>query len=109
MVDPVDAEQIYGAISKQGVLLGSHKMQQRTTEAVSQMGESLQQLQAARPWAVSVAPDPPPLAVPISQEPKIPAPQHFGKTGTCKGFLNQVSLIFNLQPSAFVSETAKIA
>ncbi|KAL0182068.1 hypothetical protein M9458_021443, partial [Cirrhinus mrigala] len=46
----------------------------------------------------------------MSQKPKVPAPQRYdGKPGTCKGFLTQVSLIFELQPSTFASEKAKIA
>ncbi|CAM4635437.1 unnamed protein product [Leuciscus chuanchicus] len=32
-----------------------------------------------------------------------------GRPGTCKGFLTQVSLIFELQPATFASERAKIA
>ncbi|KAL0159711.1 hypothetical protein M9458_043436, partial [Cirrhinus mrigala] len=75
-----EAEQIHGAMSKQGVLLGSHEIQlQRLTDAVNQIGETLQQLQALLPRenVVVPAPDPPPSAVPVSQEPKIPAPQHY--------------------------------
>lgn len=112
-MDPAEAEQIHGALSKQGILLGTHESQlQRLTDAVNQIGESLQQLQAHLPQepVAAPAPDPPPIAAPISQEPKIPAPQRYdGKPGTCKGFLTQVSLIFELQPSSFASEKAKIA
>ncbi len=113
MMDPAETEQIHGALSKQGVLLGSHETQlQRLTDAVNQIGDTLQQLQALLPreHVVASTPDPPPLAVPTSREPKIPAPQRYdGKPGTCKGFLTQVSLIFELQPSTFASEKAKIA
>ncbi len=51
---------------------------------------------------VAPAPDPPSLAVPASREPKIPAPHHYdGKPVTCKGFLTQFYLIFELQISSF--------
>ncbi len=53
---------------------------------------------------VAPATEPQPLAVPTSREPKIPAPQHYdGKPGTYKGFLTEVSHIFELQPSTFTS------
>ncbi|XP_026077819.1 protein timeless homolog [Carassius auratus] len=85
MMDPAEAEQINGALSKQGVLLGTHASQlQRRTDAVNQIGESLQQLQAHLPRepVAALAPDSPPIAAPISQEPKIPAPQRYdGKPG----------------------------
>lgn len=86
MMDPAEAEQIHGAIIKQGVLLGTHEAQlQRLTDAVNQIGESLHQLQAhlTREPVAAPAPDPPPIAAPMSQEPKIPAPQCYdGKPGT---------------------------
>lgn len=112
-MDLADTEQIHGAISKQGVLLGTHETQlQRLTDAVNQIGESLQQLQTCLPREPVVLPSPetPPLTAPMPQEPKIPTPQRYGgKPGTCKGFLTQVSLIFELQPATFASERTKIA
>ncbi len=108
-----EAEQIHGAISKQGVLLGSHETRlQRLTYSGYQIGDTLQQLQVLLPrvHVIATAPDPPPSAVPMYQEPKIPAPQHYdGEPGTCKGLMTQVSLIFELQSSTFASEVTKIA
>lgn len=112
-MDPAEAEEIHGVINKQGVLLGSHETQlQRLTDAVNQIGDTLQQHQALLPreHVVAPAPDPTPSSVPKSQEPKFPAAQRYdGKPGTSKGFLTQVSLVFELQPSTFASEKAKIA
>ena len=43
-------------------------------------------------------------------EPKIPAPQRYdGRSGGCRPFLTQCSLIFQLQPHSFASEAARIA
>lgn len=112
-MDLADTEQIHGAISKQGVLLETHETQlQRLTDAVNQIGESVQQLQTCLPREPVVLPAPeiPLLTAPMTQEPKIPTPQRYGgRPGTCKGFLTQVSLIFELQPATFASERAKIA
>jgi len=48
-MDLTDSEQIHGAISKQGALLGSHETQlQRLTDILNQIGDSLQQIQAWR-------------------------------------------------------------
>lgn len=43
-------------------------------------------------------------------EPRLPPPQHFsGDPSACDGFLTQCSLTFELQPSSFPSDRAKIA
>ncbi len=54
MMDPAETEQIHGALSKQGVLLGSHETQfQRLTDAVNQIGDTLQHLQTFPKWPIS--------------------------------------------------------
>ncbi len=51
----------------------------------------------------------PPVPVPLV-EPRLPPPQCFsGDTSACHGFLTQYSLTFELQPSSFPSDRAKIA
>ncbi|KAK3515956.1 hypothetical protein QTP86_020264, partial [Hemibagrus guttatus] len=43
-------------------------------------------------------------------EPRLPPPQRFsGDPSACDGFLTQCSLTFDLQPSSFPSDRAKIA
>lgn len=43
-------------------------------------------------------------------EPRLPPPQHFsGDPNACDGFLTQCSLTFELQPSSFPSDRARIA
>ncbi len=51
----------------------------------------------------------PPVSVPLV-EPRLHPPQRFsGDPSACRGFLTQFSLTFELQPSSFPSDRAKIA
>ncbi len=71
MMDPAEVEQIHGALSKQGVLLGSHERQlQKLTDAVNQIGDTLQQLQALLPREHVVAPAPDPPAITSTNIPR---------------------------------------
>ena len=43
-------------------------------------------------------------------EPRLPPPEHYsGEPGTCRSFLAQCELIFQLQPSAFPTDQARVA
>ncbi|KAK3525959.1 hypothetical protein QTP70_011400 [Hemibagrus guttatus] len=61
--------------------------------------------QAGKTESAIDSPMPSPLA-----EPRLPPPQRFsGDPSACDGFLTQCSLTFELQPSSFPSDRAKIA
>lgn len=46
---------------------------------------------------------------PVSREPCLPPPERYaGDNGTCRAFLSQCSLIFELQPSSFPSDRSRI-
>ncbi len=64
------------------------------------------------------APDPPPTPTPVTSsagavhplvEPCLPPSQRFSGDEACEGFLTQRSLTFQLQPSTFPSDQARIA
>lgn len=49
-------------------------------------------------------------ATPAPREPHLPPPEGIvGDPGTCRAFLSQCSIIFELQPSSFPSDHSKIA
>lgn len=48
--------------------------------------------------------------IPTPREPRLSPPERYsGNPGTCRGFLSQCWLIFELQPSSFSSDRLKIA
>ncbi|KAK2921302.1 hypothetical protein Q8A73_000787 [Channa argus] len=50
------------------------------------------------------------LLNPIASEPRLPPPERFsGRAEECRPFLLQCSLVFELQPSSFPTERAKVA
>ena len=109
---------LQAAVSEHGAILGS---QQRTihqvdhslntlANSVQALQGQLQQLQASlSSAAVAHAPlnqDHQPAA----REPKLPPPQPYnGEPGTCRSFLSQCSLIFELQASVFPTERSRVA
>uniref|UniRef100_A0A8C5HTM3 Gypsy retrotransposon integrase-like protein 1 n=3 Tax=Gouania willdenowi TaxID=441366 RepID=A0A8C5HTM3_GOUWI len=46
----------------------------------------------------------------VGREPTVPVPERYaGDLGSCQAFLTQVSLVFELQPTSYASDRAKIA
>lgn len=73
--------------------------------SVRQIPKGMPSTQASASTATSV----PQISVPLA-EPRLPPPQRFlGDPSACCGFLTQCSLTFELQPSSFPSDRAKIA
>lgn len=114
-------ERIMAALSSFGATLETHGQalsSQRDTLAshaqlLQQYGQSIQKLVIQTPRAPDPQPapsPPPPLPPTPGPEPRLPAPQRYdGKPGECRGFLTQCELTFELQPSTFLTERAKIA
>lgn len=100
-------------------MLGQHRSQfevvERSLEAMTtslnNMSAQLQQIQLAQ------VPQPPPPAPPQRdqphlpvREPRLPPPESYaGEPGTCRSFLSQCSLVFELQPSTFPTDRSRIA
>ena len=87
-------------------------MSERHDQVLNRLIEQVQALTAG-PNPVSPPDDPSPPAnptAPASREPRLPPPERYdGDPGTCRSFLSQCSLIFELQPSTFPTERARIA
>ena len=103
-MDPADA--FRQMISRQGTLLGQHD------QALQEVASTLRELTQAfhsRPPAPTPPPDPP-IATVTSREPFIPAPERYeGDLGSCRSFLLQCSLVFDLQPQTYPTEKSRIA
>ena len=102
-MDPADHNQLRSALGQQGVLLGRHSAQlDSVAESVRDLAAQIQSLQLARSASAST-----PGA---THEPRLPPPEKYsGEPGTCRSFLTQCSLIFQLQPATFPSDQAKVA
>ena len=102
-MDPADAEAFRQVVSRQGDLLTQHD---RTLQEIA---ASLQDLSVAIHSRRPVSPTPP-LPAPSSREPFIPAPERYeGDLGTCRSFLLQCSLVFELQPQTYPTDKSRIA
>ena len=94
-------------IAHQGTLLGQHD------QALQEISTALRELTQAVSSRPSVAPEPAapapgPSASP--REPTIPAPQRYGgDLGSCRSFLIQCSLVFEMQPLTYPTERSRIA
>ena len=98
-MDPADAEAVRGMISHQGTLLGQHN------QALQEITAALRELTLAVSSQLPVAPEPAaPVPSPSAspREPTIPAPQRYGgDLGSCRSFLIQCSLVFEMQPLTY--------
>ena len=104
----MDVEKIMAALTNQREALTSH------AQLLQQYGQSIQQLVTQTSRAPVLDPDPQPAsdATPPTPgpEPRLPTPQRYdGKPGECRGFLTQCQLTFELQPSPFRTQRARIA
>jgi len=84
---------------------------QSLSQSVQQIAAEVAQLSAAR----SSTPPPvsnPPVSLPSApaKEPMVPTPEPYaGEPGSCSRFLLNCTLVFDLQPSSYSSDKAKIA
>lgn len=125
MTDPATPEAVKEAIKNQGILLGQHEnMLHGILDSLQTLTQQLHHLsthlpsstssasEASAPAPVSSSPEPPaPSQIPSSvREPFVPVPEPYsGDLGSCSQFLLKCSLVFELQPSSYPSDKAKIA
>ena len=107
-MDSADPDQVRAAIEHHDRVLGRHQTQlEAALTTVGDLTAQLQALQLSRP-STAIPPWPQPPAP--AHEPKLPPPQKYaGEPGTCRSFLSQCSVIFELQPTSFPSERSKVA
>ncbi|KAJ8010063.1 hypothetical protein DPEC_G00071090 [Dallia pectoralis] len=86
------------------------EVQERANETIT---AQLEQLVLTSPRPEVPSPDIPPAApesASPSREPRLPPPERFsGEESSCRPFLTQCSLIFELQPSSFPTDRSRIA
>ncbi|KAK3545650.1 hypothetical protein QTP70_009569 [Hemibagrus guttatus] len=94
------------ALAQQETLMATHS--QVLTELMTSIRQIFDRLPSTSATASVPLPDSP-MPSPLA-EPRLPPPQRFsGDPSACDGFLTQCSLTFELQPSSFPSDRAKIA
>ena len=117
-MDPAEISQWKTVLEHHGVTLGRQQQQLeeigRTVTAISNgltdLAAQVQQLQVSRAPPAAALLDPVvPRPNPSVSEPRLPPPEHYsGEPGTCRSFLAQCKLIFQLQPSAFPTDQARV-
>lgn len=101
MIEPADSDWLRHAVSLQAATTEKHE------ELLQSLIEGPHMLSGG-----SVIPDVEDFVqpTPASREPRLPPPERYvGDPGTCRAFLSQCSLIFELQPSLFPSDHSRIA
>ena len=94
------------ALAQQEILMAKHS--QLLSDVMTYVPQIFDRLSAVQAAAAVPLPDPQKSAPLV--EPRLPPPQRFsGDPSACGGFLIQCSLTFELQPSSFPSDRAKIA
>uniref|UniRef100_A0A8K9V5D1 DUF4939 domain-containing protein n=1 Tax=Oncorhynchus mykiss TaxID=8022 RepID=A0A8K9V5D1_ONCMY len=130
MTDPAHPDQLRNAISSQrasigryeillrGLMEGVQTLAERHAQALDMLLEQFRGSSGGQPATVVT---PPPLSnlpvsstappsTPPSRELQLPPPECFnGEPSTCRAFLAQCALIFEIQPSSFPSDRSKIA
>ena len=122
-MDPAEIAQVKTALGNQGSMLANTQQNLavvsdhlgQLTDKVEALTQHVQGIVAHLPppqadrAALPVPPDPAPPVQP-SREPRLPNPETYsGEPGSCRSFLSQCSLIFQLQPSSFPNDQSKIA
>ena len=118
MTDPADLDQLCNAICFQGALIGRHEemlhglmegcqdLIEHHDLALDALREHFRGLPTRQPTiTVTSQPLSNPAGsspvTPVSREPRLPPPERYdGDSITCRAFLSQCSLIFELQPSS---------
>ena len=106
-MDPADPNQVKAVLEQQGIVLGRHQTQlEAVASSIRDLTAQIQPLQLSQLSAAA----PSTSSSPPVHEPKLPPPEKYsGEPGTCRSFLSQCSLVFELQPTTFPSERAKVA
>ncbi|KAK3548470.1 hypothetical protein QTP70_013292 [Hemibagrus guttatus] len=102
-------QRLEAALAQQETLMATHS--QVLTDLMTSIHQIFDRLPStsATASAASVPLPDSPMPSPLA-EPRLPPPQRFsGDLSACDGFLTQCSLTFELQPSSFPSDRAKIA
>ena len=121
-MESADLNQLKAVLERQGELLGRLQAQFETVERsldaiatnITALATQLQQVQLAlvpppQPQ-LPTPPDPPASSGNPVREPRLPAPALYaGEPGTCRSFLSQCSLVFQLQPATFPSDRSRVA
>lgn len=104
-MDPADPTQVKAALEQHGIVIGRQQAQLDTVAAsIRDLTAQIQPLQLAHSVPAASSPLQP------AREPRLPPPEKYaGEPGTCRSFLSQCSLIFQLQPTTFPTERAKVA
>lgn len=104
-MDPADPTQVKAALEQHGVFIGRQQAQLDSVAAsIRDLTAQIQPLQLAHSALASSSPLQP------AREPRLPPPEKYaGEPGTCRSFLSQCSLIFQLQPTTFPTDRAKVA
>lgn len=103
---PSNVDRILSAISGQAAAIQQHEQI---------LTEILQRLNLQTPVSSSQEPqlshgNPSQAVVAALSEPKLPAPERFdGSPEKCRGFVTQCTLVFQLQPGSFPTESSKVA
>ncbi|KAJ8007840.1 hypothetical protein DPEC_G00098370 [Dallia pectoralis] len=129
-MDPAEHEQLRNAVCLQGVVIGNQKVLLQGVMAglkdVSERHDQTYQALLAQfqALAASLTPTAPPAnpsnmvpepasappAAANPHEPRLPSPERYdGDPETCRSFICQCSLIFQLQPSTFPTERSRVA
>lgn len=123
MMDPADPEHLRACLEQHGALLGRQQSQLEAVAAsIRDLAAQIQPLQLSHSASAAAQPtqpdqpDQPAQSAETSssanpaREPRLPPPEKYsGEPGTCRSFLSQCTLIFELQPGTFPTDRAKVA
>ncbi|KAL2102437.1 hypothetical protein ACEWY4_001605 [Coilia grayii] len=113
-----ETEDLRAVVSRMGEAYGEQERRvQKMAQTIERMNTSIQALTQAvtristpTPPAPATPPSPAPTVTGPRPEVRLPSPQRFdGDPGSCRGFLTQCALSFQLHPSSFPTEEAKVA
>ncbi len=89
---------------------GLQELAARHERNMSSIQEHLQRLSLSDRGPVPPPPSSPPAQAPPASDARLPPPERYsGAPGSCRPFLVQCSLSFELQPSAFPTERSRVA
>uniref|UniRef100_A0A3Q1GBC7 CCHC-type domain-containing protein n=1 Tax=Acanthochromis polyacanthus TaxID=80966 RepID=A0A3Q1GBC7_9TELE len=105
-ISPTTPPKILQAVASQGALLGQHSQTLRdltnlNQEISTQLNTLTDQINSV---AITVNSSPP-----IAREPYVPTPERYrGDQGTCRAFLMQASLVFELRPLTYSTDKSAV-
>ncbi|KAL7845134.1 hypothetical protein AOLI_G00233260 [Acnodon oligacanthus] len=115
-MDPAELDPIKSTLQNQGAVIGSHEqllhdMIQQLTLLVRVQSEGAQPASVSAAATLVLASSPPSTDPnPVWVDAVVANPERYaGDPETCRGFLLQCSLVFEMQPSWFPTERSKVA